>query len=51
MEARLFNAQDENDAIYIAKTVTTDPSDPQTMSAEFAKTVVKDMKDKGILKK
>lgn len=51
LEARLFNAQDENDAIYIAKTVTTDPSDPQTMSAEFAKTVVSDMKSKGILKK
>lgn len=51
LEARLYNAQDENDAIYVAKTSTTDPSDAQTMSSEFAKTIVTDMKDKGLLKK
>lgn len=51
LEARLYYAQDEKDAIYIAKTVTSDPSDAQTMSSEFAKTIVSDMLDKGLLKK
>ena len=51
LEARLYNAQDENDAIYIAKTSTTDPSDAHTMASEFAKTVVDDMRDKGLFKK
>lgn len=51
LEVRLYNAQDENDAIYIAKTSTRDPSDAQTMALEFGKIIADDMKAKGLLQK
>lgn len=51
MEARVFNAKDANDAVYIAKTDTTDPTDAVSMANEFASTIVKDMSKKGLFKK
>ncbi len=51
LEARVFNAKDENDAVYIAKTDTKDPSDAVSMAGEFASTIVKDMASKGLFKR
>lgn len=49
LEARLFNCQDEKDAVYVATTATKDPSDPKSAAKEFAQTIIKDMKVKKII--
>ncbi|MCQ2350527.1 MAG: hypothetical protein MJ003_00955 [Paludibacteraceae bacterium] len=51
LETRLFNCQDEKDAVYVATTATTDPSDIDEAEKEIASAVVKDMKDKGLFQK
>jgi len=50
LEARLFNAMDEKDAVYVGTTSTKDPSDAQTAAKEFANTIISDMKTKAIIK-
>lgn len=50
LEARLYYAMDENDAIYVATTATQDPSDVQSAAKEFARTIIKDMKVKEIIR-
>lgn len=49
LEARLYNAQDENDAVYIGKTSTTNPEDAVQAAKDFASTIVTDMQDKGVI--
>lgn len=49
VETRLYNTSDEKDAVYVAQTSTVDPANSQTMASELAATVVKDMKQKGII--
>lgn len=49
LEARLFNARDEKDAVYIGTTSTQDPDNTQQAATDFANTIIKDMKKKGVL--
>lgn len=50
IEARLYNATDENDAVYVGKTATQDPSDAYQMSVDFANSITNDMVSKKLIK-
>ncbi len=51
LQAEIFTVNDDDELIYSAQTKTVDPSSAHTLAESFAKTIVDELRDKGLVRR